>query len=245
MIIEIEQGKLKKLTAAEQEVVNYINENYKKIPTMSITDVAEESFTSPATVSRTIKKCGMEGFSELRYRISSKYNWNKETEEINTILDKSFVEVTKTIENIKVDSILKITSLIKGSRRVVILAKGLTELVAQEFTLKLQLLGYNTFFLNDSNIMSKIELLIKQEDLLFIFSLKNGTPELNIAAKVAYEKGIDVVSCCCVKGADFEKFSTVVVNGYKQQRISIKQFEVTSRLPLFIISRVIIDYLII
>ncbi|MFR5079803.1 MAG: hypothetical protein ACLTDX_18050 [[Clostridium] innocuum] len=36
---------------------------------MSITTIAEKTFTSPATVSRTIQKCGFRGTSELRYKI--------------------------------------------------------------------------------------------------------------------------------------------------------------------------------
>ena len=37
---------------------------------MSILEVAEQTFSSPATVSRTIKKCGISGFAELRYLLA-------------------------------------------------------------------------------------------------------------------------------------------------------------------------------
>lgn len=62
MVIEVNKEILDKLTPTEMSVVNYINSNSSKLANMSIVDVAEESFTSPATVSRATKKCGFEGF---------------------------------------------------------------------------------------------------------------------------------------------------------------------------------------
>lgn len=245
MVIEISNEMLEKLTATEKSVVNYINLNESKLANMSIVDVAEESFTSPATVSRTIKKCGLEGFSELRYKISAREDYNKDSKKVNEILGKSLIEVTKTIENISISKVLEVVKLIKESKRIYILARGLTELVAQEFNLKLQLLGYNAFLIVDPNIMKKISKTLKKEELVIIFSLRCGTAELVEAAKNSSEVGAKIVTCCCVKGTEIEKLSNVTLVGYKQSRTSIKEFEVTSRLPLYIISRAIIDYLII
>lgn len=245
MVIEISKEVLDKLTPTEKSVVNYINLNSNKLANMSIVDVAEESFTSPATVSRTIKKCGFEGFSELRYKVSAKEENNIDSRKVNEILGKSLIEVTKTIENISITNVLEIVKLIKDSKRIYILARGLTELVAEEFNLKLQLLGYNTFLIVDPNIMLKICKTIDKEHLVITFSLREGTKEIIQSAKSAKEAGAKVIACCCVRKGYLEEISDVTLIGYKQSRTAIKEFEVTSRLPLYIISRVIIDYLII
>ncbi|OOM14558.1 MurR/RpiR family transcriptional regulator [Clostridium saccharobutylicum] len=245
MVIEVNKDMMEKLTSTEKMVVDYINKNESNIPNMSIVDVAEKSFTSPATVSRTIKKCGLDGFSELRYKISAKEDYNNEAKKINEILGKSLIEVTKTIENISVKNVLKVVKEIKGARRIYILARGLTELVAQEFNLKLELLGYNTFLIVDPNIMRKICKTLNEDELVMIFSLKIGSREVVEAAESAVKTGAKVITCCCVQNSELEKLSDITLIGYKQPRTSIKEFEVTSRLPLFIISRAIIDYLII
>ncbi|TGY44096.1 MurR/RpiR family transcriptional regulator [Clostridium sartagoforme] len=245
MIIEVNDNIIKKLTPTERDVVNYINSNLNKLSNMSIVDVAEESFTSPATVSRTIKKCGFEGFSELRYKISAKEEYNHDSKKVNEILGKSLIEVTKTIENISITNVLNIVKTIKESKRIYILARGLTELVAQEFNLKMQLLGYNTFLIVDPNIMMNICKTIEKEDLVIAFSLRAETKEIIESVKSAKKSGAKVVTCCCVRKSILEEYSDITIIGYKQSRTSIKEFEVTSRLPLFIISRAIIDYLII
>lgn len=244
MIIEVNNNIIEKLTPAEKSVVNYINNNEDKLSRMSIVDVAEESFTSPATVSRTIKKCGLDGFSELRYKVSSKEEHNYDSKKVNEILGKSLIEVTKTIENISIENVLNIVKIIKKSKRIYILARGLTELVAEEFNLKLQLLEYNTFLIVDPNIMMKICKTIQKEDLVIAFSLRAETKEILESVKSAKNSGAKVVTCCCVRKSILEEYSDVTIVGYKQSRTSIKEFEVTSRLPLYIISRAIIDYLI-
>lgn len=245
MIIEANENILDKLTETERTVVDYINLNENNIPNMSIVDVAEKSFTSPATVSRTIKKCGLDGFSELRYKISAKEHYNHDSKKVNEILDKSLIEVTKTIENISIKKVLNIVKIIKETKRIYILARGLTELVAQEFNLKLQLLGYNTFLIVDPNIMKKICKTLNENELVFIFSLKIGSKEIVEAAESAVKTGAKLVTCCCINNSELEKISDITLIGFKQSRTSIKEFEVNSRLPLFIISRAIIDYLII
>ncbi|KLE15493.1 MurR/RpiR family transcriptional regulator [Clostridium sp. C8] len=245
MIIEVDSDILKKLTPSERSVVDYINSNMNKLSNMSIVDVAEESFTSPATVSRTIKKCGFDGFSELRYKVSAMEGYNKDSKKVNEILGKSLIEVTKTIENISITNVLNVVKIIKESKRIYILARGLTELVAQEFNLKLQLLGYNTFLIVDPNIMMKICKTIDIDDVVIAFSLRSETKEIIESVKSAKNAGAKVVTCCCIRKSILEEYSNVVLIGYKQSKTSIKEFEVTSRLPLYIISRAVIDYLII
>ncbi|GFN34278.1 MurR/RpiR family transcriptional regulator [Tepidimicrobium xylanilyticum] len=243
MIIPISNDILEKLTETEKSVVNYINSNTDKLPSMSIVDVAEETFTSPATVSRTIKKCGLDGFTELRYILSKKDILNKDSKQVNAILGKSLMEATYTLEQISVSNILQVVELIKKSNRIYILARGLTELVAAEFSLKLLLMGYNAFEISDPNIMIEISKGLKKDELIIIFSLNGKTPELITSAKNAFELGCNVVSCCGSSNTELKEFSHIFLNGYKHSHISIKKFEVTSRLPLYIISRVIIDYL--
>lgn len=244
MIIKIDYSILEKLTSTEKKVVNYINNNDDKLSNMSIVDVAEETYTSPATVSRAIKKCGIDGFAELRYKISQKnHESSSSVGQINEILEKSLREATNTVEEISINNVLKAVEYIRNSKRIYVLARGLTELVAQEFTLKLQLLGFNVFEISDPNIMINITKEMKKDEIVFIFSLYGKTKELITSAENAVSLGCSVISCTCSEDTPLKDLSTIFLKGYKYERHSIERFEVTSRLPLNIISRIIIDYL--
>ena len=120
-----------KMTSSEEAVIHYINKNKDKISELSITDIAENSFTSPATVSRTIRKCGFHNISELRYQLSSDSSLKNESFLINDILKKSYEECTKTISELDITSVLEITTLIHSARKIFIISKGLTSLMAQ------------------------------------------------------------------------------------------------------------------
>ena len=195
MIINLNENIIKKLTKTEYEIVKFINNNQKILQDLSIVDIAFETFSSPATVSRAIRKCGINGFNELRYKLTSK-NENNNVHNIGEIINKSLIEARSSIENISLTNVLKIIENIKKSSRIYVLSRGLTEYVADEFTLKLQLLNCNVVSLKDPNIMK----------------IKTNT-DLSLIA-------------------------------YKHSHIAIKEFEVSSRLPLYIISRVIIDYMV-
>lgn len=243
MILKVDYTIMGNLTDTEKRVINYINLNSSKLSNMSIVEVAEESYTSPATVSRTIKKCGIGGFTELRYRISVQNNEKTDFGPINEILEKSLKEATNTVEEISIDNVLKSVELIKKSSKIYVIARGLTELVSQEYSLKLQLLGFNVFVISDPNIMKKASSEMKPGELLFIFSLYGKTEELIISAENAASLGCKIICCSCSEDTPLKMLSTIFLKGYKSEHISIKNYEVTSRLPLYVISRIIIDYL--
>ncbi len=244
MIIKLTDKVKSELTNSEEQVVKYINENEKKLVNMSIVDIAEETFTSPATVSRAIKKCGLNGFIELRYTLSKNTKEEDDSKDINEIFSKSLIETRQTIENLSVNGILEVLELIKKSEKIIVLARGLTELVAEEFSLKLQLMDFNVFKITDPNIMKKISKDEKRDQLYIIFTLKGEDEDIIESARNAHKAGAKVVVCCCGIGKELRKYTDHIIMGYKHSNISIKKYEVTSRLPLFIISRVILDYLV-
>ena len=118
MIIQLNDKIKSKLTSSEEQVIKYINENDNKLVDMSIVDIAEETFTSPATVSRAIKKCGVNGFMELRYNLSKRKEEINSSKDINEIFSKSLIETRQTLENISVNQILEIIELIQKSKKI-------------------------------------------------------------------------------------------------------------------------------
>ena len=146
MIIQINKTVYQSLSESERCVIDFINQNETKIPLLSITSIAEKTFTSPATVTRAIQKCGFQGITELRYKLSQGTQSEQSSASpyaVNEILDKTFRECTKTIDNLNITSILHAIEYIKSSKRILIYARGFTALIAEEFQMYLQLLGYD------------------------------------------------------------------------------------------------------
>ena len=224
MIINLNENIIKKLTKTEYEIVKFINNNQKILQDLSIVDIAFETFSSPATVSRAIRKCGINGFNELRYKLTSK-NENNNVHNIGEIINKSLIEARSSIENISLTNVLKIIENIKKSSRIYVLSRGLTEYVADEFTLKLQLLNCNVVSLKDPNIMKIKTKGMKKNEMAFIFSLNGETEELVKSAKNAQESGACVVTCCCNNIASILQYTDLSLIAYKHSHIAIKEFD--------------------
>ena len=179
MLIKIDHDFHEHLTETEKKVINFINMNVEAISSMSISDVAEKTFSSPATVSRTIKKCGISGFAELRYLLTQETQTKKDDVDVNEIFNKSLLEVSNTIDHLSIDTILDVVKEIRSAKRIYLLSRGLSEHVAQEFALKLQILGFNVFENSDPAIMQEMTSHVKKQELVIIFSLGQdaGAPD--------------------------------------------------------------------
>ena len=175
MLIKIDHDFHEHLTETEKKVINFINMNVEAISSMSISDVAEKTFSSPATVSRTIKKCGISGFAELRYLLTQETQTKKDDVDVNEIFNKSLLEVSNTIDHLSIDTILDVVKEIRSAKRIYLLSRGLSEHVAQEFALKLQILGFNVFENSDPAIMQEMTSHVKKQELVIIFSLSGKT----------------------------------------------------------------------
>lgn len=242
MLIKLDHSFLCRLTDTEKNVINFINQNGNNITNMSISDVAEATYSSPATVSRTIKKCGISGFAELRYMISQRTNQKQDLSDVNEIMQKSLTEVNNTLDRLSIDSILKIIKEINSSQQIYIFARGLSEQVAAEFSLKLQVLGHPVICNYDKNMIQEISRSLKKNSLVFFFSMSGSTPELIVAAENASSQGAHIVTCTCVNDTPLEKLAHVALIGYSH-KYRLSKLDLVSRLPLFVMSRVVIDYL--
>ena len=77
-----------------------------------------------------------------------------------------------------------------------------------------------------------------------IYLLSGKTPELLTAAENASSLGARIITITCGDpGVPLARIAHVAVYGYKHKHVSITSVDATSRLPLYVISRILIDYI--
>ena len=167
----------RKLTATEQTAIDYINHNTELVAELSITEIAERAFVSTATVSRAIRKCGYENLMELRYKIASPDKMQHNLAQVNKILAKSYEECIKTIDNIRIPSVLSAAEYIRKAKRIFIVGCGVTYLVVQEFEFQLQCQGFHVWSISDSQMLKQLDKFVSDEDVVFVLSVANSPPE--------------------------------------------------------------------
>lgn len=240
MLLKCEDGQ--NLTATEKIAIDYINEHVDTIADMTISDIAKKAYISTATISRAIRKCGLNNMLDVRYRLVEKELGQKSVM-VSDILQNSYTECIQTIERIDPEAILKLVEYIKAAKKIHILARGVTRLCAQEFEFQLQCQKYNVYAQWDSEVMKRLDELVGPEDLVIIFSISNSTPELKIGARLAKKVGATVAVCCCVEGTELESYADITIIGKSVPIVAKKALGCTSRIPLQIIGRTVIEYL--
>lgn len=67
-------------TATEQSVLNYLKEHRNQLENMTIQRLADENFTSKATIFRLAKKLGFNGFTDLMYHFNQQQSATEDAE---------------------------------------------------------------------------------------------------------------------------------------------------------------------
>ena len=144
-------------THQEQIVANYILEHLSEMESLSATTLAQQSYTSKATVVRLSQKLGLTGFSELKVKLLVELNQqqrlhrilnqepitsNSKPNEVLEILpqlyDKAF---TNTKLSLSRSHLARITQYLQQAERIELYGVGVTYHLAQAAAFKLATLG--------------------------------------------------------------------------------------------------------
>ena len=235
------------LSNTEKTVVDYLENNQNKIETLSITSIAKKTFTSVATVSRAIRKLGFDGgITELRYHITNSNNEQSESmsnsSNMSDILMKSYRECVLTIDNMSITDILQIVDYIKSANRIFIFALGSSSLISSDFRDQLLYLGYNSILINDEVVMSRSKFQLSPNDLAIFVTASNTSPKLHKMAKSCVATKTKVVTLTCKENTNISSISDVVILGHTEPVVDCNIMTTTSRIPLMIIIRTIVEY---
>ncbi|MGX4685560.1 SIS domain-containing protein [Vagococcus sp. JNUCC 83] len=150
-------------------------------------------------------------------------------------------EVIRTINMLDSGIIEDSIQKIKHSERIVIFARGFSEMTAQEICMKFQLMGKYAEMHSDPNIMKSISRKLKPSDIVIFISLNGETPELVTALKNCIADDISTITITANPYSTLANLSEIVFQGYKSDSSYFPEYEVRSRLPLSIIARVLLD----
>lgn len=247
-IFDIPAEKYQLLSESERYLLEYIVKHIEEIPNMSIVKLSEAANVSTATIVRLMKKIGHDGFTSFKYGIKGHLKSQKDIDALDEIderikqaIQKNEVEVLNTIKMINRGTIEDAIQKIHDAEKIYVFARGFSELIGSEITVKLQLLGKNGEMHNDPNIIRVISRKIKPKELAIFISLNGETQELVEACKNLKMSGISTITLTAAVDSSLAKLSEITLLGYKGTHSFFPDYEVRSRLPLQVISRIILD----
>lgn len=248
VLFDIPSDFYKTLSESERYLLEYIHNHLEEISIMSIVKLSENANVSTATIVRLMKKIGYDGYTSFKYSLRDKVHIKDENDEMENIdskikqaIKKNELEVVKTVQLQSIGQIEDAVQKVHTAEKIYIFARGFSEMIAQEMTLKLQLMGKNCEIHDDPNIIRIKSRSIKENELANFISLNGETSELVEACKILNIRQITTITLTTRMESSLARMSEMVFVGYKGTQSFFPDYEVRSRLPLSVLSRILLD----
>ena len=237
-----------KLSEAEEFLWNYIMQHLQEIPNVSIIKLSEHANVSTTTIVRTMKKKGYDGYTSFKHHLKDKENneinfskMDKVDAQIRRSILKNEHEVIRTINMLNTGVIEDAIQKIQAAKRVIIFARGFSELIGEEMRTKFQLADKYCELYTDPNIITKISTRLTKNDMVIFISLSGETKELITAAQNCYNEEIGNLLITASEASPLLELAELALVGYKSEISLFPDYEVRSRLPLLVIARILLD----
>lgn len=168
----------KQLTVLELSILDYIVKNIDEIQEMGVREVAEVTYTSPASVIRLSKKLGYTGYTDMYYSflpIIKKDGQNK-YKESNGLLNFDFSDILNGFSQEKIDLFNKYV-FEKSDKYIFIYATGFSEIIAKYIYKKLLVLGRKVIISSGSDSIGIFENNLENIGAMLVVS-KSGETNL-------------------------------------------------------------------
>lgn len=234
------QKQFNEFTKKEKDIAQYILESKAQVKDMSITELAENTGASTATITRFSKKVGAKNFVELKMQITASNNSNGDKK-----VDNIFVNITNYYKEVLDNSqklvdkakIIKLVDKIKSAEKIYVYGIGSSGLTADEMRLRLLRMGFNVSSITDSHLMRINSAIISENDLVIAISISGQTKEIVESLKIAQNNGANTLLITSFENTEAAKYADLEALIYNiafidQQRFINSQFSVVYLLDI-------------
>ncbi|RZI48407.1 MurR/RpiR family transcriptional regulator [Lactococcus kimchii] len=238
---------MEKLSDAEMYAWNFLEDNKSKVQRSSITQIAEEGHVSTATIVRSLKKRGFEGFSDYKNQLKRENMTDKRGEvrglskEANAFVYKNIDEVTRTINLLDAQDLTAVLANLTRAKTIMVIARGPSTGVADDLTHRLQSLGKNAVSRYYDSMMDYADKLTA-DDMVIALSSSGNTARLIAAVKKAQKQGARVLTITCNYQSELAQLSDLLLLAYKSKlEKSALLGDAASRMTLELVCRILLD----
>lgn len=187
---------------AEKKIAKYILNNPKEVVDMTVSELAEISDVSIASVSRFCRKVGLKGFAHLKVslaqelvdthkggEISNEISLENIPQSLQNILANKMTELKQTVNQIDTDEFKAILEGIRDASRVQVVAVGNTIPVAIDAAFKFNELGIPTTAGTIWETQLSYSFTLGKGDVLIAISNSGESDKVLEAVKIANKNG--------------------------------------------------------
>lgn len=247
---------LPKMSTTEQRLGQFMLDHLEQVPQLSVSELAQQSRVSQATVVRFAKHLGLDGYKTLKVELARASNGNaalydevSPKDSLNVIKAKMALRIQRTIETtneqLTTHRISSAVRLLRDAQILHVYGLGASDLVAQDITQKFLRVGKVVINTSDTHQMA-VNLLIKNsEQVLFLVSHSGRTVETVKLAELAVSQGIPVIALTTDVRSPLAKYAQVVlISDGSENRLQVRSAATTSLVSqLYVVDLVYYHYL--
>lgn len=200
------QERLNQLSKAEKKLAEWILTHSEEVIHMSVKTLSEVSETSPATVVRLCYSLGLEGFTDLKLRLSANlpeiksnlYSDIAPDESISKIKQKIELKVTDAIAKnsqvLKDEVIEAIIQLIDHTSLIYTYGIGASGIVANDFYQKFLRIGKKVLFSENHHLLATS--IVTNESPAFLFLVSNSGEKKEVVELAQLAKNLKIPVVC-------------------------------------------------
>lgn len=210
-------------------IANFILDNHKIIPDLSIKELAQRCNTSTSTISRFCKRINGSDFKTLKEECRIYNNFLEEKEIVKptnqrTLNESYITDLFKAMkETSQANDIEKIKNAIfwiKEAKKIFFFGTSFSNILAQNISEKFMRLGKNTICPLTISSQNNIITQIKPDDLVVIISFSNNNFQINRIKRILRKKQIKTIYISSKQDSNYNNEITLLVSS-----LNYKEFE--------------------
>jgi DNA-binding MurR/RpiR family transcriptional regulator len=188
------------LTQLEKQVLEYIIRQPEKLVDLKLEDAAKEMYVSTATISRTCKRLGFQGYQDFKLQLLLYIREDRPVVEHGHSISLSYhvnryqKDIQEALKRIDEEKLGQAASMIAHARMVEWFGVGLSYSVCMDASKKLLMLGKSSMARYDWDDLRSTALNLTKDDLAIFVSYSGETLHILEFAHIAKEQGTPILS---------------------------------------------------
>lgn len=188
------------LSQLEKQVLDYIIRYPKKLVHLKLEEAAKEMYVSTATISRTCKRLGFQGFQDFKLQLHLNIRDDAQgvsqgmSESLSSHVKRYEKDIQEVLNRIDEEKLNKAASMMMQARHVEWFGMGHSYSVCWDASKKLLMLGKSSMARMDWDDLRSAALNLRTDDLAIFVSYSGETLNILEYAHILKERGITILS---------------------------------------------------
>ena len=206
---------------SEKKIADWLLEHSEEIIPLSITELAEKSQSSEATIVRFARRMGFSGYQDMKISFAQESGKQVINEEIskddscfeilNKISNDIYCSIEMTKQIIDGNALEQAASAISNAKNIFVFGLGNSAPIAADAAHKFMRLGYNATACSDNHIQSIISSHAKKNDVIIGISHSGSSKDIVEALRIAKSSGAATICITNYGKSPIIKFSDIVL----------------------------------